>query len=101
MCVRIITLDKIRHTAQAVKQRVFEEEDVCFFDPSFYFFFTQVAEVPIKSTYICRKKYGTGHVTLATSLPGLPVAVDSESYLQSSQIMTPRCRDHHDCENKW
>ena len=52
------------------------------------------------STY-AEKKYGTGHVTLATSLPGLPVAVDSESYLQSSQIMTPRCRDHHDCENKW
>ena len=46
--------------------------------------------VSIQSTYICRKKYGTGHVTLATSLPGLPVAVDSESVLQSSQVITPR-----------
>ena len=41
------------------------------------------------STY-AEKKYGTGHVTLATSLPGLPVAVDSESVLQSSQVITPR-----------
>ena len=43
---------------------------MCFFDPSFHFFFTQAAVVSIQSTYICRKKYGTGHVTLATSLPG-------------------------------